>query len=235
MDKSYKILHVKQQLAALWNCKPSDFDNDENVFIPSTDTYFEIVTFGNNAVIRGNEKMLDWCKGMFQHAHARDIMDADHLYSINTKLRSMGKKLGGEHIRYLLINPQKQIRMPNGFTYRWYDMNTIKELYGYKAFNNALNFKTDVIAIAAFKEDQLVAMAAADNYMEPMWQIGIDTTLEYRKQGIGTYLVHLLALEIQNKGKIPFYTTWGANMGSTKIALTTGFYPVWMGYPSEDL
>jgi len=91
------------------------------------------------------------------------------------------------------------------------------------------------IAFTAYDGDRLVALAGADDYMGDLWQIGIDTETEYRGRGFGAYLVKELTLEIEKKGKVVFYNTWSANLGSTRLALSVGFSPVWMGYPSDKL
>ena len=76
-------------------------------------------------------------------------------------------------------------------------------------------------------------MAGADDYMNELWQIGIDVLPEFRHQGLGLYLVKELAADIEKLRKVPFYTTWSPNIASTRVALGAGFYPVWVGYPSE--
>lgn len=234
MNRKDKILFAKRKLADVWKCDVAAFDSEKNVFIESKDVFFEIITFGENAVIRGDKAIVDWCAEKFGETLARDIMDGDNLYMLDTKLRSMGKKLGGEHIRYLHLFPEKTVKVPSGFTYKWYEGDAVKALYQYRAFDNALNFEQDVIAVAAYDGDKLAAMAGADDYLGDLWQIGIDTMPEYRHLGLGAHLVKALALKIEEKGKVSFYNTWSPNIASTRVALSTGFYPVWMGYPSED-
>jgi len=236
MDRHEKVRAAKKQHAEIWKCDASAFDSDENVFIETGDTFFEIITFGHNAVIRGDAAIVDWCREKFKKTFARDIMDGDNLFGLDNKLRSMGKKLGGEHIRYLHLFPERTVEKPAGFTYKFYDCDTIGEVQQYREFDNALNFERDVLAIAAYDGGAvLAAMAGADDYMDSMWQIGIDTSPEYRQRGLGAYLVKEIALMIEKRGKVAYYNTWSPNLASTKLALSTGFYPTWMGYPSQDL
>lgn len=233
MNRKEKVAFAKRQLSEIWKCDPSAFDAEENIFLKTEDTFFEIITFGKNAVMRGEREILNWCSEKFSSVPAREIMDGDNLYVLETKLRSYGRKLGGEHVRYLHLYPEKSAIRPDAYTYKWYRGCEVKELYKYRQFANALNFERDTIALAAYKDGNLVAMAGADDYMNELWQIGIDVLPEFRHQGLGLYLVKELGVEIENLNKVPFYATWSPNIASTRVVLGAGFYPVWMGYPSE--
>ena len=237
MDKSEKILFVKQQLAEMWKCDADVFDSDKNIFIESEDVFFQMVTFGKNAVIRGDKKIIDWCSEKFSSVPSCFIMDSDNFYLINEKLRSFGKKLGDENIRYLHLFPERIPEKPLNFNYKQYDKNTVSELYKYKEFiDNAFTFSDkDMLAVVAYDGDKCVSVAGCDNYWENLWQIGIDTLPEYRNRGLAVYLVKEIALEIEKTGKLPWYQTWSANIASTKVALGAGFYPVWVNYSCADL
>jgi len=237
MNKSEKILFVKQQLSEIWKCDANAFDLDNNIFIETQDTFFQMVTFGKNAVIRANKEMLSWCSEKFSLTPACFIMDSDNFYIINEKLRSFGKKLGEETIRYLHLYPERTVEKPPHFNYKRYNKDNINELYEYKEFSeNALTRSNkDMLAVAAYYNDKPVSVAACDNYWEALWQIGIDTLPEYRNRGLAVYLVKELALEIEKIGKAVYYKTWSANIASTKVALGAGFYPVWVHYSCDDL
>ena len=240
MERNEKITKAKQQIAEKWKCSPDVFDGNENIFIPSVDTFFEIITFGTNAVIRADEAIVDWCCEKYSSVPARDIMDGDNLYELETKLRAMGKKLGGEHIGYLHVFPERTVMKPDGFTYRLFVGQEIEALQtpeNRKDFDNAFSpdKERDVLAIAAYDGNTIAAIAGSDDYLDAMWQIGIDTLPAYRKRGLGAYLVKEIALEIEKRHKIAYYNTWSPNIASTRVALSIGFCPVWMGYPSVDV
>lgn len=230
MDTKEKILRAKEQIARNMGCDVSVFEQDKNIFLESDTTFFEILTFGNNAVVWADKVMLDWCVENFSSTPARDIMDDDNLFIINDKLRSFKKKLSGEKIRYLHLYPQKTVEKPGSFTYKIFTGSEIEGLHIHKEFENALSFKNDMLAFAAYDGEKIVAVAGAHGYGNILWQINIDTLPEYRHQGLGTYLVKALTLEVENLGMLACYTTWSANIASTKVALSTGFYPAWMGY-----
>lgn len=235
MSKSSKVNLAQKQLAIKWKCDYDAFKQDKNVFIQSSDSFFEIVTFGENAVIRADLLIYEWCVEHFSTVPAEDIMDGVNLFAIETKLREFEKKLAGEHVRYLYINNDKTSHKPCDYEYKLFDKSNIKDLYVNKDFQNALNYSNDVIALGAYEGDKLIALAGADDSMDNLWQIGIDTLLEYRNKGLAAYLVKTLADEIERQGALPYYTTWSANIASTKVALNTGFIPAWVGYYAENL
>lgn len=235
MNKISKINFAKKQLAAKWKCDYSVFEQDKNIFIQSSDSFFEMVTFGKNAVIKVDPLIHNWCLEHFSSISAHDIMDGENLYNIETKLREFGRKLAGEHVRYIYLNNGKTVAKPCNYDYKLFDKKDMKELYVNKNFENALNYCNDVIALGAYKGNQLVALAGADDSLSSLWQIGIDTLFEYRNNGLASYLVKTLADEIEKRGQLPYYTTWSPNLASTAVALNAGFFPAWVGYYAERI
>lgn len=239
MKKEEKIMFAKKEIAEKWKCDPAIFDYSDNVFYESKDTFFEIITFGTNAVIRADASILDWCSEKFKSVLARDIMDGDNLYDIGTKLRSLGKKLGGEHIGYLHLFPEKTVQKPEGFVFRSYIRDEINEIFDkhHEIFDNAFSPDKDrnILAIAAYDKNEIVALAGCDDYLGSLWQIGIDTASSHRNRGLGAYLVKEITHEIERHKKVAYYNTWSPNIASTKLALSTGFYPAWVSYPSEEV
>lgn len=151
------------------------------------------------------------------------------------KMITFGKKLAGEHVRYLHLNNINTINKPHNYEYKLFDKDNIKDSYVNKAFENALNYERDVIALGAYMGTELVALAGADDYMGNLWQIGIDTLPGHRNNGLASYLVNTLAYEIESRGMLPYYTTWSPNIASTTVALNTGFLPIWVEYFSENI
>ncbi len=235
MDKASKINIVQERLAAIGEYNSKVFKDDKNVFIKSTSAFFEMITFGKNAVIRADISIYDWCVKHFSATPTCEIMDGENLFLIEKKLREFGKKLAGEHVRYLYLDNNKSVNQPSGFKYQLFDKNNMNILYKEKGFNNALNYKNDVIAFGAYHKDQLVALAGADDSLLNLWQIGIDTLPAFRNNGLAAYLVKTLADEIEKRGALPYYTTWSPNIASTTVALKTGFFPTWVGYYAEDI
>ncbi len=233
MNKSEKIEAVKKQLMIRWECSEDIFSSTENIIIKSEKIFFEMLTFGGNAAIRANKKIYEWCKDKLQNEESKNIMDGDILFQIEKKLREFEYALEGENVRYLYLNPNTEIIKPEEFSYKWFEKEDMPELYENKGFDNALNYERDVLAYGAYKNGDLIALVGADDYMNNIWQIGIDVLPSCRKSGLATYLVKVLAEEIENRGKVAYYTTWSGNIPSTKVALNAGFYPIWLSYYAE--
>ncbi len=233
MNKSEKIEAVKKQLMIRWECSEDIFSSTENIILKSEKMFFEMLTFGTNAAIRANEKIYEWCKDKLQNEESKNIMDGDILFQIEKKLREFEYALAGENVRYLYLNPNKEIIKPEEFSYKWFEKEDMPELYENKGFDNALNYERDVLAYGAYKNGDLIALVGADDYMNNIWHIGIDVLPSYRKSGLATYLVKVLAEEIENRGKVAYYTTWSGNIPSTKVAFNAGFYPIWLSYYAE--
>lgn len=226
---------VKKELARQWSCDVKALDPEKNIFLTDKKQFLHMCTFGKNILVRGRKEISKWVEEQFADKTAKEILNTDNLYIIESKLREYGKRLAGEHLRFLFLDNTVIEEPQTGLRFETIELEGMQELYQWKGYNNALNYKSDVIAVGAFDGDKLVALAGADNNMEPLWQIGIDTLPEYRQRGIAAYLVNRLAREIVAKGKIPFYTTWSPNLASCRVALSSGFIPVWLEYFAEDM
>ncbi len=86
----------------------------------------------------------------------------------------------------------------------------------------------DVLGVGAYDGDKLIGLAGCSADCDTMWQIGIDVLPAYRRQGIASALTSRLAIEILNRGKVPFYCAAWSNIKSVRNALRSGFYPAWV-------
>lgn len=235
IDLVEKKSRILQQLAKQHSCLALVLKSQENIFISSEEIYFKMISFGSGCIMFLNPQLLSWAREKFQKLPAEDIMDGENLFALEKKLRQYGHKLSGQHLRFVYDRQlSENIKQPSGFTYKFYEEDQIQELYVYPGYNMALNYKQDVLAIAAWKDDKLAALAGADNYWQDCWQIGVDTLAEYRNRGLASYLVQEIAAAIEKRGYVPFYTTWAANLASTKIALRCGFIPFMVEYFAEE-
>ncbi len=237
MTKLDKIKYVQTCISTSWSCPEDVFSQRKNIIIETDKAFFEIVTFGSNAVIRADKEIFNWCVESFSDIPVIDIMDGENLYSIEKKMREYGRKLGGEHIRYLHLNPDAIVQRPCGFTFELYEKDRLPELYLDNRFDSALNYeyKGEVLAIVARKDKDIAAVVAVDDYHHGLWQIGIDTVVDYRGQGLAAYLVKEIAMESKKRNQVPFYTTWSPNIASTRTAISAGFSPIWMEYFAENI
>ena len=86
----------------------------------------------------------------------------------------------------------------------------------------------DVLGVGAYDNGKQVGFAACSADAEEMWQIGVDVLPEYRRRGIASALTARLALEIMDRGKVPFYCSAWSNLRSVKNAIKSGFIPSWV-------
>ena len=235
MTKQEKIKYAQKCISATWSCPESSFTRSENVIFETDQTFFEIITFGYNAVIRADKKIFNWCINSFLNTPFAEIMDGENLYLIESKMREHGKKLGGEHINFMHLHPEITVQKPGGFTFEMYEKDRVIELYSDKRFENALgcDAKGTELAIVARKENDLAAIAAVDSHHHGLRQLGIDTVKAYRGKGLAVFLVKELTIECEKRNQVPFYATWSANIASLRVALGAGFSPVWTTYFAE--
>ena len=86
----------------------------------------------------------------------------------------------------------------------------------------------DVLGVGAYDGDMLIGLAGCSADCDSMWQIGIDVLPEYRRQGVASALTSRLAIEILNRGKVPFYCAAWSNVKSVRNAIKSGFRPAWV-------
>ena len=92
-----------------------------------------------------------------------------------------------------------------------------------------------MVGVAAIKDDEILGMAGASMDSPIMWQIGINVEPNGRRKGIGKMLVALLKNEILDKGRLPYYGTSMGHIASQKVAIGSGFVPVWAELVTDRL
>lgn len=75
----------------------------------------------------------------------------------------------------------------------------------------------DVLGIGAYDNEKLIGLAACSADCDDMWQIGVDVLPDYRRQGIASSLTSNLAIEIIDRGKVPFIVVLGQILNPKKM------------------
>jgi GNAT superfamily N-acetyltransferase len=233
---------IKKQLSIEYNCSVDDFSSSKNIITASKNNagkrhyingtfFFQMVTFGDNAVIAADECIHEWLEEYTENKAGHWLFEHNNLMKIDEKLKEHNKKLWQTHHMFLSYTEI----LPKDISYKteWFENEAIHQFYETKMFPNALCKKydpkrPDVLAVAAYDGDSIIGMAGCSADTPLLWQIGIDVNENYRGKGIGTYLVTLLKNEVEKRGKIPFYGTSLSNLHSWGIALNSGFYPAWI-------
>ncbi|MDR1019167.1 MAG: GNAT family N-acetyltransferase [Synergistaceae bacterium] len=233
MDLSDKDIRsaVRSQLATDLNCSPGDFDSDGFVFseakenpgrrpFPRGERHFEMVTTGSAVVVSATPDILPYLRGQLIGKNRDDAFSMPFVY--------------GTGVCFLPDNPCP-LPTPDGIEITVLERDHILKLYGlYQRtdFPNAIQHdaahpRPDVLATLATVDGKTAGMAGASADCETLWQIGIDVRPEYRDRNIAAALTNRLAIEILERGKIPYYGTALSNIASQRVAHRAGFKPAW--------
>lgn len=88
--------------------------------------------------------------------------------------------------------------------------------------------------VGAYDGEKLVGLAGCSADCDRMWQIGVDVLPQYRRQGIAGAITSRLALEILERGKVPFYCAAWCNLKSVRNAIKCGFRPAWVNITARE-
>lgn len=242
------------QLAVDYNAQREDFTKKGVTITQAADLpgrrhyadgvpFFQMATTGKGVVIAAHESLHGELDAWAREHLAGDgaghwLFEYPKLRELDGLLRAHGWMVEGTHHMFLPRHGQSPAVLPRGFSFHWYDQDTVKELYPNSLFPNALSsgenlLRPDVIALAAFDGDTLVALAGASADGEKLWQVGIDVLPSYRGRGLGKALVAALCARVIQMGKVPFYGTAAANLHSQNIAVGCGFFPAWVEVSSR--
>lgn len=249
-EKSRILSEVQQQLAKEFGCMPDDFHKSKNLlttpvlhpqrrrFSNDDMPFFKMITFGGNAVISAESRLHGWAAENLMNHAGHTLFELQMMEKTDSFLASFGKRITGTFHMFL---PYPETTLyPNPCTLKWFEQEEILPLYEGGRFPNALcpcfqPERPDVLAVAAYENEEIAAMAGCSADTPTLWQIGIDVRPGYRGKGLGTYLVSLLKHEILQRGKLPYYGTSLSNYHSWNIALSSGFFPAWVETGTESI
>ena len=93
----------------------------------------------------------------------------------------------------------------------------------------------DVLGVGAYDKGELVGLAGSSADCLDMWQIGVDVLPQYRRMGIASALTSRVALEIIERGRVPFYCCAWSNIKSARNAIRAGFRPAWAELSAKSI
>ena len=228
------------QSAADLCAAPDDFEKSENVIVLSrarddARRYLtlpfscQLVSYGSNVVASVSPEFREIAEAYINRYPAEHLFETPNLHVLNEALMEKGQKICfmAEYflpdlnaLRHLDCPFEMRILTPQDFT----------GLYR-PEWSNALceqRKHLDVLGVGAYDGDRLVGLAGASADCDTMWQIGIDVLPDYRRQGIASALTSRLAMEILERGKVPFYCAAWCNIRSVRNAIKSGFRPAWV-------
>ena len=235
------ILQIAMRQSAIdANCTAEDFLRNENIIAVSKENdaarrYLKLphicnlISYGNNIVATISEEYESIVRGYIDKYPAEHCFETPNLHILNDAFQENGFRVCFMAEYFL---PDVQILRPLPCDYEL-KLLTAKDFEGlYTAqWSNALcaqRKELDVLGVGAYSGEKLIGLAACSADCDTMWQIGVDVLYEYRRKGIASALTSRLAIEILERGKVPFYCCAWSNLKSAKNAIKSGFRPAWV-------
>ena len=235
------ILRIAMRQSAVdLGCAPQDFLQKENKIVISKQNvgarkYLELpfecnlVSYGNNIVASVREDIKDTVKDYIGRYQTEHCFETPNLNVLSEALAKYDLKICFM-AEYFLPDVTLLQKRHCAYQTRLLTQTDFADLY-VSEWSNALCKKRkelDVLGIGAYDNGKLIALAACSADCDDMWQIGVDVLPNYRRLGIATALTSNLALEILNRGKVPFYCAAWSNIKSVRNAIKSGFRPAWV-------
>ena len=193
------------------------------------DTFFKASILMGKAYVMADEKMHSWIKEVLCKEPPEWWCDFKNLRKLETELNKYGKEIFDTHI-YFLPSEEPTMERPR-FNIRWFEKEELEQFREDDRFNvYALSFspvQPDVLAMAAYDGEEIMAMAGCSEDGSYLWQIGVDAVPGYEGRGLAVHLVTLLKQEIIMRGKVPYYGTAESHAVSRNVAIGSGFLPAW--------
>jgi len=236
-----EILKIAMTQSAVDLCAaPADFEKSENVVVTSHESdgarrYLklpfscQLVSYGNNVVASVSPEFREITENYINKYHVEHLFETPHLHVLNESLMARGHKICFM-AEYFLPDVNALCALDCSHELRILTQKDFAELY-LPEWSNALckdRRHLDVLGVGAYDNGRLVGLAGCSADCDTMWQIGIDVLPEYRRQGIASALTSRLAIEILNRGKVPFYCAAWCNVKSVRNAIKSGFRPAWV-------
>lgn len=235
------ILAIAMKQSALdINCQAEDFLKEENVMArcdigPLARKYYkepiacDLVSYGNNIVASVKEEYRELVKAYIEKFKIYHCFETPNMHVLDDAMQGYGQRVCFM-AEYFLPDVKKLRRLPCGYELRVLTQGDLQELY-VPQWENALcesRKELDVLGMGAYEQGRLIGLAACSADCEAMWQIGVDVLPQYRKKGVAAALTSHLAMEILERGKVPFYCCAWSNLPSARNAIKSGFTPAWV-------
>ena len=236
-----QILRIAMEQSAIdANCDAEDFLKEDNVIVlskehPSARRYLQLphscnlISYGNNIVATISKEYESIVKEYISKYSVAHCFETPNMHVLNDAFQEKGLRVCFM-AEYFLPDMHKLHVLPCEFELKVMQSEDFKDLYIDK-WSNALCEKRkelDVLGVGAYHEGTLIGLAACSADCDTMWQIGIDVLAEYRRKGIASALTSRLAIEILERGKVPFYCCAWSNIKSARNAIKSGFVPAWV-------
>lgn len=222
------------------NCAVQDFCKNENVIVysrenPNARRYLELpfacnlISYGNNIVASIDEKYEKLVRAYIEKYPVEHCFETPNMHVLNDAFMKYDLQICFM-AEYFLPDMNRLSRRDCVYDTKMLLKEDFGSLY-VPEWSNALCEKRkelDVLGVGAYEGERLIGFAACSADCDTMWQIGVDVLPEYRRKGIASALTSVLACEIIERGKIPFYCCAWSNIKSARNAIKSGFRPAWV-------
>ena len=188
-----------------------------------------LVSYGNNVVAAATENVFDLVTEYIGRYEFYHCFETPNMHWLNERLMERGHKICFM-AEYYLPDVNRIPKLSCNYKTRVLEQPDFEELYR-PEWSNALcrdRKNLDVLGVGAYDGEKLIGLAGCSADCDEMWQIGVDVLPEYRRRGIASALTSTLAVEILNRGKVPFYCSAWSNIRSVRNAVKSGFIPAWV-------
>ncbi len=219
------ILKVAMRQSAVdLACEPEDFLTDKNKIVISKKNqgarkYLELpfecnlVSYGNNIVASVREDIVEVVENYIEKYPVEHCFETPNMNVLSEALEKYDLKICFM-AEYFLPDITLLKKHDCKYETRILNQSDFADLYK-PEWSNALCEKRkelDVLGVGAYDGGKLIGLAACSADCDSMRQIGIDVLPEYRRMGIASALTSSLAIEILERGKIPFYCAAWSNI-----------------------
>lgn len=229
-----------QQSAIDSNCAVEDFTRNENVITISKENkdarkylklphVCDLTSYGDNIVATVSEEYKEIVEQYINKYSVAHCFETPNMHVLNDAFQRAGYRVCFM-AEYFLPDVRHLQALPCGYEFKVLVQEDFKELYK-PEWSNALcemRKELDVLGVGAYDNGELIGLAACSADCETMWQIGVDVLPAYRRKGIASALTSRLAIEILERGKVPFYCCAWSNVKSARNAIRSGFRPAWV-------
>ena len=253
MITNQQILKIAMAQSAIdLGADAADFEKTQNVIVLSRESeqarrYLklpfscQLVSYGNNVVASVSPEFHELTERYIGAYPVEHLFETPNLHVLNEHLMQKGHKICfmAEYFlpdvealtaRTVGDAEKRTVEDAGPYSMKLLTQEDFAGLY-LPEWSNALcesRKHLDVLGVGAYDGDRLVGLAGCSADCDTMWQIGIDVLPAYRRQGIASALTSRLAIEVLNRGKVPFYCAAWSNIKSVRNAIRSGFRPAWV-------
>ena len=222
------------------NCSAGDFLKTENVIVYSEKNpdarqcldlplACNLISYGNNIVASIDKKYEKIVKAYIEKYPVEHCFETPNMHVLNDAFLEYGLQICFM-AEYFLPDMDRLSKPDCIYETKIFSKEDFCSLY-VPELSNALcerRKELDVLGVGAYEGGKLIGLAACSKDCDTMWQIGVDVLPEYRLKGVASALTGILACEIIDRGKVPFYCCAWSNIKSARTAIKSGFRPSWV-------